>query len=342
MYQPSFPIFFALLLGLGVSLAAGWAIGHAPKRHAVAGLAASLALVMGLSLIPRFLPAFFPTVLPLELLVWLEGTMAAFPFMVLVGILAAGKFGASWERPKRLLALLGVVYFIFNAIWMVLPDIEPEEEENRSIGKVTLQTRPDTCAPSAAATLLRRMGYNYSEAEMCRIVRARPTRGSTLVRTAYGLRHILDPHGYDVTIEPHSAIELATRAVNGKPSLVTIRSGPAADHMVAVVDRLGPYVIIANPSPGTHGRYAPVDVQLNFGYQMYAIEDFERMHRGAAIVIEPRDFRPRPKPRPIDWKSVGAVLAKGREATEAADDQSVISGEDASDPAVPAIPPPPR
>lgn len=322
MFQPSLLMFIILLLGLGLSLALGWGLGRAPKPYAIAGLALSLALVMGLSLTPRFFPAFFPSLIPLGVLVWLEGVLPAFPFMMLIGILAAGRLGESWVKVGPLLVTLGVVYFLFNGVWMVLPDITPDVDENRSIGDVTLQSRPDTCAPSAAATMLRRMGYNYSEAEMCRIVRARPTRGSTLVRTAYGLRHILDPHGYDVSIEPLSAIELATRAVNGKPSLVTIRSNIAADHMVAVVDRLGPYIIIANPSPGSHGRYAPVDVQLNFGFQMYAIEDFQKMYRGAAIVIEPREFGPKPEPRPLDWKSVGAVLAKGRELAEEEEEEA--------------------
>ena len=151
---------------------------------------------------------------------------------------------------------------------------------------VTLQSRGDTCVPAACATALRQMGIATTEGEMCHVVMARPGRGSTLARAAYGLRRHLARRGIDVLLENLDADEVMWTARPTRPVLVVIRSSLAADHMVVVMGRLGDGVVIANPSPGAHGGVSPMPLKLNMGFEMYRPEDFARLYRGGAIVFE--------------------------------------------------------
>jgi hypothetical protein len=280
--------FTVLLLIALACLAPGWWLGaRKSKGVRIGALLATLALI-ALAAVPRFKPTLLHTTLPLGISIHLEGVLATFPWMILVGLVWAGHFTANLRRAAPLMLVLGIVYFLFGGVWMVLPNIRLDEPENRTEQGLTLQSRNDTCVPAACASALRLMGIDATEEKMCAVVQAKPGRGSTLARAAWGLRGYLADRGITVRLEDLDADEVVWTARPDRPVLVVIRSNLAADHMVAVLGRLGDGVVIANPSPGIHGGVRPMRIKLNPGFQMYEPEDLAGLYRGGAIVFEPR------------------------------------------------------
>lgn len=258
-----------------------------PSRRAASRAAIGAIALVVLAAIPRFQPAWLHLLIPLEISIWIEGVLAAPCWMLLVGALWAGQLSPRLKRAAPLMAILGLVYYAFGGIWMVLPNIDPPHPERVTTAGVTLQSRIDTCVPSASATAVRLMGYPTSEAIMCRVTQAKPSRGSTLARAAWGLRRYLAPRGIRTELSDLSAREVVARAGERTPVLVTIRSNLAADHMVVVVggDSIG--VTLLNPSPGVHGGVVPAFSDATRGVEIYRFDDFEDLYRGAAIVFEP-------------------------------------------------------
>ncbi|MDY7110098.1 MAG: hypothetical protein SYC29_15815 [Planctomycetota bacterium] len=297
--MPLSAIWFIILLLIGLAcIAPGWWLG-AQKNTGVriGALIATLGLIV-LAAIPRFMPTLLHTTLPLLISIHLEGVLATFPWMILVGLVWAGHFTANLRRAAPLMLVLGIVYFLFGGVWMVLPNIQPDEPEARTDQGLTLQSRGDTCVPAACASALRLMGIETTEAKMCAVVQAKPGRGSTLARAAFGLRAYLAERGITVRLEDFDADEVVWEAQPDRPVLVVIRSNLAADHMVVVLGRLGEGVVIANPSPGVHGGVRPMRVKLNPGFQMYEPEGFARLYRGGAIVFQRKDGAERSLPPP--------------------------------------------
>ena len=266
-------------------LSLGRWLGEQPKTTALPTLIASVLLIL-LAAIPRFKPTLLHTTFPLGLTIYLEGILATFPWMLMVGILWSGRAFRRLHRAAILMIVLGFVYFLFGGVWMILPDVRPYERETRTKQGVTLQSRPDTCVPAACATALRRIGVPTTEAEMCHVVMAKPGRGSTLARAAYGLSHRLAHLAVTVSLRDLDLDQVLALASPSRPVLVVIRSNIAADHMVVVLGREPRGVIIANPSPGDHGRVRKLPIKTNFGFEVFAPDDFARLYRGGAIVFE--------------------------------------------------------
>ncbi len=287
--------FVGLAGGALVCAAVGRALARRSELAARRVIALSVFGVI-IAAVPRFHPIFLHGTLPLDVSVWLEGVLAVFPWMALVGGLSIERFSSRLRRAAPLMFILGVVYFMFGGIWMLLPNIDlPPDEQlgpTRGSGVVWQQSRPDTCVPAACATALTCMGVQASERELCEVVQAKPARGSTLARAARGLRDYLQPRGFNVELMYLTPTELALTAEPEQPFLVIIRSGYGMDHMIAVlgVSPLG--VVIANPSPGQHGSASPIDVSDQYppvphGIEFYRTDDFVRMLRPGAIVITP-------------------------------------------------------
>jgi len=285
--------FIALLALAGTCFILGRWLGRRPKHVAQIAVFATVGLI-ALAALPRFRPALVAEVVPLWLLAHLEGVLGVMPWMTLVGVLSSSRLSTALRRSSPLLVVMGLVYFLYGAIWMVLPVIAITEPENRSVNDVTLQSRHDSCVPSASATALRRLGVRATEAKMCAVVRAKPSRGSTLVRAAWGLQAYLDSFGIDAELEDLGAIEVAERARRNRPILITVKSSLVADHMVAVLGMYGENVLIANPSPfGEDGSFRALPIQLGDGLEVFAMDEFERMYRRGAIVLTPRVTRVR-------------------------------------------------
>ncbi|MEM7228162.1 MAG: hypothetical protein AAF432_05025 [Planctomycetota bacterium] len=259
------------------------------SESAARSLVALATFGVALAAIPRFQPTVLHSVLPLDITIWLEGTLAAFPFMLLVGALSAATFADRVKRTAPLMFVLGLVYYCFGALWMVLPPIDlAGNEVGRDDAGVFLQTRPDTCAAASCATALGLMNITTTEQEMIEIVQAKPSRGSTLGRVALGLSDFLAPQ-YRVEVRNLSPVEVAQQARPDRPILVIVKSGVGADHMIAVLGHNPLGVVVANPSPGVHAGVSPLPIKLALraGNEIYQPEDFVRLVRPGAIVFEP-------------------------------------------------------
>jgi hypothetical protein len=289
--MPVSVLWFLLLLAIAAAfLIAGRGLGSIGPRAAHITLVIALILIAGSAAVSRLNPVLLHTTLPLGVSIYLEGVLAAFPWMLLVGVLWTGDFSRRLRRAVPLMIVLGLVYFLFGGVWMILPNLRPQRAERRTDqGHLTLQSRSDTCAAAACAMAVRRLGIGTTESEMCIVVQAKPTRGSTLARAAYGLQHHLDSDDIAVELRRMDLDEVLYKARPDAPILVTIRSNPAADHMVVVLERLGDCVLIANPSPDPGAEIAPEPIDLPFGYELFTKENFERLYRGAAIVFERRE-----------------------------------------------------
>lgn len=254
----------------------------------VSNLALVVAVVaVGCTAILRFRPVLLHLYLPLELSIWLEGVVGVFPWMLLVGVLSSGQTTQRLRRAAPLMIILGVVAYLFGGIWMLLPTKVIGEPEQLSPVGVILQNEADSCVPASVAYALRLMDVPATEASMCKVVLAKPTRGSTPARVTYGLREYLRQYNLGVRLRDVTAAEAVDLATWSKPVLVVIRSGIAADHMVTLLGRTDDgNVLIANPSPGVHGGIPALPSNLGHGLEVYAPKDFARLYRRGAVVFE--------------------------------------------------------
>ena len=244
-------------------------------------------VAVGLAAMLRFRPVLLHHWLPLEISVWLDGLVSVFPWMFMVGVLSTGETTVQLRRSAPLMVVLGVVYFLFGGIWMLLPTIQIGAPEEISPSGIIIQNRHDTCVPASAANALRMMGIPATEQHMCEVVMAKPTRGSSIARAAYGLRDYLRQHDMRVRLLDVSAAEAADRATQKRPALIIIRSGLMADHMVVLLGRTARgEVLIANPSPGVHGGIPALPTLIGYGLEVYSEEDFARLYRRGAVVFE--------------------------------------------------------
>lgn len=281
------------LLWFGGLAIAAWGmlvLGSWLGRRSATGALAAMLLSFGLLIVwalCKYSPALPATVIPLNVLVWIEGVLAVMPWMVLVGVLTTSPATERVHRSRGALVALGFAYFLYGGIWMLLPTIEPDRYETISNRGVTIQSRHDTCAPSASATALRYMGLSATEFDLCRVVLAKPGKGSSLVRTTWGLSRLLEPYGLTASLEGLTADEVAQVASRHRPVLVTIRASAVADHMVAVLGMVGnDRVLIANPEPVVSDGVERFEISLGYGWQAYSMETFREMYRGAAIVFQ--------------------------------------------------------
>lgn len=280
-------IFIALAL---LALAWLWFGRRAAGRSASAqrSIAAVSILLVMLAVIPRFYPPLLHTHLPLSITIWLEGVLPTFPWMMLAGAFLARPAASAFARFRRVggwMTVLGWVYYLYSAVWMVLPNVDVPYELGRNAYGVWAQSHIDTCVPAACATALSLMDIPTSENAMADVVLAKPSRGSTLARAAYGLQRHLAPHDISVEYQDLNVAEVVSRASATQPVLITIKSNWAADHMVVVLGATGQAVLVANSSPGSHGGVPQLDVGQPFGVEAYRPEDFARIARPGAIVI---------------------------------------------------------
>lgn len=257
-------------------------------KPAVSNTVLVLAVIgVGLAAGLRLRPVLLHQLIPLDVSIWLDGLVPVFPWMLLTGVLSTGETTHSLRRAAPLMIVLGVVYFLFGGIWMLLPSIHIGEPEEVSPAGIIIQNRHDTCVPASAANALRMMGIPATEERMCSVVMAKPTRGSSLARAAYGLRAYVLQHDLTLSLRDLSADEAVDLANHEKPVLIVIRSGFAADHMVVLLGRTDQgNVLIANPSPGVHGGVPALPAHLGHGLEVYTPEDFAKLYRRGAIVFE--------------------------------------------------------
>ncbi|MEM7578181.1 MAG: cysteine peptidase family C39 domain-containing protein [Planctomycetota bacterium] len=259
---------FGLLAMLSVL---GWQVGVRLGERGVASARATVLVTATAMVVLTYLvkhPSVGVQVLPLGLLARVEG-VAAVPMF-------AGIMGVAWSRSRlrrqRVVVgwaiLLGAVHFVNGGMWMLQATPSEVMATDRS-GADVLQSQEYTCVPAAAASALRRLGIDASEAEMAKLTRTRPGTGSTTVRALYGINLKLEQAQ---SVWRAHLVEIEASELQGMPMplLTPLRFESTRRHMVMVFGLTARGVRVADP----------VDGQLIFQH-----DEFAGYFTGEAIVF---------------------------------------------------------
>jgi predicted double-glycine peptidase len=251
---------FAMLLGLcwflglmgvaGLALGLGvWAGQGGRRRTMLATLAAMILLVAWAWLFHQ--PAVAVRVLPVWLLSRIEGVASVPAYMVVVGVVWA----RAQRRRERTLAaaalLVGVVFFLHGAGWMLQPAtsfaLDPSLSGGDDEEHAVLQSSDYSCVPAATATALGRIGVMTSEAQMAQLTFTVPGSGATLLRALAGINARLEGTGISATLLQSPVREIARLPM---PLLTPLQLSATQLHMVVVekVDRHG--IWVSDPMSG--------------------------------------------------------------------------------------------
>ena len=187
-------------------------------------------------------PTLYFNILPLNLLVYVEGTGNVPIFMLFIGVIWTQQKDLRARRTALPMFILAVLYFLWNGMWMIMPyptgkeSITEPEGGMGSHGAVVFQYSEESCVAAAAATAMLAPGINkpISEADMIRLTETRSTRGSTAIRALYGLRKFLKGSGIEAGLVNINADGAANMASLDLPVLAPVHSGIAMEHMVVI------------------------------------------------------------------------------------------------------------
>ncbi len=298
--EASWNWFIAQALACVVAYLLGRAVTSTSRSLQEIALLATVVALVGLALRGRVMEALV-AVIPLDVLVYVEGTLIVPPFMFLAGILSAPKPGRSFEEGEGarlqlhtgklgpMLATLGMVYLVVSGAWMVMPRVPASQIANVTMGAgFSQQSRDDTCVAAALATALRAPGIDLhvTEAEMADLADVRVGQGSTMVRALKAAELRLAGGDIEPRLYNYSAHEVVQMATASRPVLVTIRSGVSRTHMVAVLGMSRGKVLIANP-----WRTQRSSSVAGSGLERMSLEHFSKSYVGSAIVFIDRASR---------------------------------------------------
>lgn len=233
--------FFAQIIVCIGLLLVGARLGSRGGRGALATMAVCLALLLAWAL--RVIePTLYYNIIPLDVLVYIEGTANVPIFMLFIGTVWRYPHDARARRAGPPLIALAFFYFLWNAMWMVLPYPKGKETIHEPYlhpaahGGVITQYSSDSCVAAAAATAMLAAGIDrpVSEADMIRLTDTRVMRGSTVARAARGLRRYLAGTGIKVDVVDVNADGCANLASLDMPVLAPIKSGIGSLHMVVI------------------------------------------------------------------------------------------------------------
>ncbi len=222
-------------------LLVGCRLGARGGRAAVGVMGLCLALLLAWAL--RVLqPTLYYNVIPLDILVYLEGTANVPIFMLFIGVVWRYPHDERARRAGPPLIALAFCYFLWNAMWMVMPYPRGKESIHEPYlhpaahGGVITQYSRESCVAAAAATAMLASGINrpVSEADMIRLTDTRALRGSTVARATRGLRRYLEGTDIQVEVVAVKADGAANLASLDMPVLAPIKSGLGALHMVVI------------------------------------------------------------------------------------------------------------
>ncbi|TVQ33562.1 MAG: hypothetical protein EA376_02000 [Phycisphaeraceae bacterium] len=264
----------------------GRMIGRGSTSMVEIGLLLLAALAIGWAMRHAYQDALLH-ILPLEMLVYTEGTLIVPAVMLLAGILSVNQHIRRRHVLGPLLGAFGVLYLCFNGMWMLSPHVDLAEDSGMEAGPgVFAQTREDTCVAASLATALGApgIGVRTSESEMARLADVRVGQGSTLMRALRAAQLRLDGLGIEARLLNITAEQAVSFASTDVPMLVTLRSGARRRHMVVLQgwtpdDR----VLIANP--WIDSQLGDPDVRAPAGLAAISFGEFSRLYTGAAIVF---------------------------------------------------------
>ncbi|WP_432799973.1 cysteine peptidase family C39 domain-containing protein [Poriferisphaera sp. WC338] len=229
----------------------GWTLGLHLGQHKNQN-ASRIGLILGILFLGIWVwllrhPSLALNIIPLGILSKIEGVAAVPFFMLIVGI-ARGKSNVPRQRHLTGWAcVLGAIYFLHGGIWML--QTTPAKSLAQEVDPSTLvrQSQYYSCVPAACATVLNRLGYPTTEAEMAVLTETRPRTGATLLRAMHGLQQSLKYTTYNVKLIEPDVDQLKTIPL---PALTPLQFESTQQHMVTIlaVNKYG--IRIADPSDG--------------------------------------------------------------------------------------------
>ncbi|MGC4121721.1 MAG: cysteine peptidase family C39 domain-containing protein [Myxococcales bacterium] len=151
---------------------------------------------------------------------------------------AGGRPPWGWAAVARGLGVLaGLLVIAFAKPWLgTLPASKIHDEWRDG---VCLQSTPSTCGPCAAATILKTFGEPATELQLAH--EASSTRTGTL---NWLLARALRSRGFDATFTAPEQVQEVVA-----PAILGVKVG-AAGHFVALLERTGEQLVIADPLEG--------------------------------------------------------------------------------------------
>jgi hypothetical protein len=171
-----------------------------------------------------------------ELLASLGGVLAGWIQGRMVSHLRLSAFGKRFLVPVAFGFAISLPY-----LKPLLRPLRSGTLQERWAGEACLQSTPSSCGPAAAATIVRRLGGGLSERELSResFTSSSGTENWYLART-------LRQHGFQTDFVLSDRSKVALPAIAG----VRLRSLGNSGHFIALLERDGDKVVVADPMDG--------------------------------------------------------------------------------------------
>ena len=228
-----------------IGAGAGYLLSLLPKPYWLVGFIPPLLVVIALSL---------PTLDHMASFQWLtanrrENAVAAIPIAMMFFVTLRH---LKTRQQRILVVLLAAVSEVYLALLPFLMPALAEPYFRRLEGVidsngVCIQSTDYTCVPAAAATALRRLGFEATEGEIAILARASRYEGTKFGLLEVGLKKRYGPQGLKCTNRRFSSIEELRKA---GVTLISSKEIHGLGHCVAVLEVTDDEVIIGDPTAG--------------------------------------------------------------------------------------------
>lgn len=244
--EPAIGWFISLAALSTLGLSVGCWVGRGRSQRAWLALAMALVVLVVWVWLQRH-PAVAINAIPTSVLRYLEGTLAAPLYMLVIGIAWSRSRLPRQRRVTMLAMALGTIYFLQGALWMVQTTPSAALGQTVQPDGLVKQSQDFSCVPAACATALNLLGVPTTEAQMAELTDTRPGTGATMIRAVEGLRRRLEPTPWRPVLLAPKLEDLRELPM---PMITPLQFESTRRHMVAV---LGPTPLglhLADPALG--------------------------------------------------------------------------------------------
>jgi len=241
-------VFFVILVLLATlaAPALGWWLSTKEPKVWGPAMGATLAVTVAYPLLAQRAD-WMLALTPWRSLAWVDDIWWI-PFAACFLSVAAARVDAERKLFKLpAIAVVGLVVLLglFCTGWTLSGAVVTSREHVDAKG-VTRQTTMYTCGAAAAATLVRSLGMERTEAEMARRTGVVPQRGTTFVKVYWALTELLAEEPYDVALtraaEPTADMPM--------PCLAGVKLSPLLNHFIVVREIKNGRAILDDPLNG--------------------------------------------------------------------------------------------
>lgn len=253
-------------IGVFAIAAVGMLLGHIASRSGTFSRTAALIipfLIIGLVLAGRFpdLVYRWPQLYP--------PAAGRVRFVLLVFAVTLGLSAPLAQLTRPAIRLLTcVIMALYVSALTILPFVAPAAVQGQlaaldttfDADGVCRQSQPFTCGPAAAATALRRLGFDADEGALAVAARTSPAIGTSPWTLYLAVRNHYEPLGLLYSFGMYDSLAAIPRDA---VFLAMMRDSFYGDHCVAVLDITANHILVADPAEGL--QYVPTaDFLLNW------------------------------------------------------------------------------